>query len=135
MGELHLTRIAFGCSGIDVLEERIAARSIDGLVSLTTRYRPKRADELIGGSLYWIIKHQIVARMEIAAFVEDESIKKWNIVVKEPLVAVQSYPRRAHQGWRYLAAGDAPPDSLAGEKGEGSLPAGLTSELANLGLV
>jgi hypothetical protein len=135
MSGLHLTRIAFGCTGIDMLEARIAERAVDGLVSLTTRYRPKRADELIGGSLYWIIKHQIVARMEIVAFSEDESIKKWNIMVKLPLIAVQPYPRRAHQGWRYMIGSDAPPDLLTSADGGARLPALLSSELANLGLV
>ena len=134
MADLHLTRIAFGCSGIDVLEARLAERAVDGTTYLTTRYRPKRSAELIGGSLFWIIKHQLVARMEIADFVEDEAIKKWNIVVKMPLIAVQPYPRRAHQGWRYLNASDAPPDVLAGEGGGERLPASLTAELSGLGL-
>ena len=134
MADLHLTRIAFGCSGIDVLEARLAERAINGVTFLTTRYRPKRSAELIGGSLFWIIKHQLVARMEIADFVEDEAIKKWNIIVKMPLIAVQPYPRRAHQGWRYLNASDAPPDVLAGEGGGERLPASLTAELSGLGL-
>ncbi len=135
MGELHLTRIAFGCSGLDMLEARIAERAAGGFISLTTRYRPKRFEELIGGSLYWIIKHQLVARQEIASFVEDEAIKKWNIIIKTPLIAVQPYPRRAHQGWRYLIDGDAPPDLGGGEIGSAILPATLTAELAGLGLV
>jgi hypothetical protein len=134
MVELHLTRIAFGCSGLDMLEARIAARATNGLIALTTRYRPKRFEELIGGSLFWIIKHQLVARQEIADFVEDESIKKWNIIIKTPLIAVQPYPRRAHQGWRYLIDGDAPPDLGGGEVGSETLPAALTAELAGLGL-
>jgi hypothetical protein len=130
-----MTRVAFGCTSLDVLEERIAARVVDNQIALTTRYRPKRSDELIGGSLYWIIKHQLVARLEIANFIEDEAIKKWNIMVKLPLIAVQPYPRRAHQGWRYLIGSDAPPDLFAGDHGEVKLPAHLASELANLGLV
>lgn len=135
MAELHLTRIAFGCTGLDMLEARIAERVSGGMIALTTRYRPKRFDELIGGSLFWIIKHKLVARMEIADFIEDEAIKKWNIIIKAPLIAVQPYPRRAHQGWRYLTSADAPPDLLGGEAGAAALPAALTSELAGLGLV
>lgn len=118
-----------------MLEARITERMSDGLIALTTRYRPKRFEELIGGSLFWIIKHKLVARMEIADFVEDEAIKKWNIIIKVPLIAVQPYPRRAHQGWRYLPSADAPPDLLGGEAGAAALPAALTSELAGLGLV
>jgi hypothetical protein len=135
MGDLHLTRVAFGSSNLDMLEANVAARAIDGHLFLTTRYRPKRADELIGGSLYWIIKHQLVARITIADFVEDESIKKWNIICKLPVILVQPYSRRAHQGWRYLESGDVPPDLNIGPASEASMPAHLTSELANLGLV
>ena len=42
---------------------------------------------------------------------------------------------RAHQGWRYLAATDAPAD-IGGEPGESeALPAKLMGELSRLGLV
>ena len=103
------------------------------LAYLTTRNRPRRADEMIGGSLYWILKHQLVARSEIVGF-EDAEGGGTNIVVSTTLIDVQPKPRRAHQGWRYLEEADAPADLGDGEAGE-VLPAQIASELAKLGLV
>jgi hypothetical protein len=48
---------------------------------------------------------------------------------------VQTSPRRAHQGWRYLADADAPPDLGSGDIRADALPARLVGELAKLGLV
>ena len=46
----------------------------------------------------------------------------------------QHKPRRAHQGWRYLEAVDAPAD--LGEGGGGDLlPGHIAGELARLGLI
>ena len=61
---------------------------------------------MIGGSLYWIHKHQLVARSEIVGFEEAEG-GRTNIVVSTRLIDVHPKPRRAHQGWRYLEAADA----------------------------
>jgi hypothetical protein len=65
---LHLTKVAFGCRTLDALQKRVAARSHGGEVRVVTRMRPKRMDELIGGSLHWIVKHRLVARQEILRF-------------------------------------------------------------------
>src|SRR5438477_461172 len=35
---------------------------------VATRMRPKRMDELIGGSLHWIVKHRLVGRQDILRF-------------------------------------------------------------------
>ena len=43
-------------------------------------------------------------------------------------------PRRAHQGWRYLAAEDAPP-LLDSASGVADLPPELARELSNLALI
>lgn len=43
-------------------------RAEQGEVRFTTRFKPKRADELIGGRLHFIIRHMIVGRVEITAF-------------------------------------------------------------------
>ncbi len=75
---------------------------------MPTRMRPKRAAELVGGSLYWIVKHRIVARQEILRF-EDREDGRIDIVCSAELVPVSPMPRRAHQGWRYLEEADAPP--------------------------
>jgi hypothetical protein len=126
---LHLTKIAFGATSLDDLRQRLASRGAEA--RLTTRYLPKRHEELVGGSLYWILKHQLVARSPILGFEEAEG-GKTHIVIASGLVDVVPLPRRAHQGWRYLDPKDAPPD-LAGS-GADELPPDLASELARLGL-
>ena len=68
MAHIHLTRVAFGCSDLSVLAANIAARAENGEVPFTTRHRPRRAAELIGGYLHFIIRHTLVARVEILRF-------------------------------------------------------------------
>jgi hypothetical protein len=102
------------------------------VVRLTTRYQPKRHAELIGGSLFWILKHQLVARSEILGFAEAEG-GRTDILVSPRLIEVHPSPKRAHQGWRYLADEDAPRDLAAGEDGD-VLPGHVAHELARLGL-
>lgn len=129
---LHITKVAVGCPSLDALMERIAGRMRDGIVNVDTRYRPTRHVELIGGSLFWIVKHRLVARQEILGFGEEES-GRCLIRVDARLVTVMPQPRRAHQGWRYLAEKDAPPDLGGGSAA--ALPPHLLRELAALALV
>ena len=107
MPKLHLTKVAFACRDAETLQNRIAKRSIDGEVRIATRMRPKRAVELIGGNLFWIVKHRLIAGLEILRF-EDRQDGRIDIVCSAQLVAVSPRPRRAHQGWRYLEDCDAP---------------------------
>jgi hypothetical protein len=116
-----------------MLQQRIAGRAIGGEVRIATRMRPKRADELIGGSLYWIVKHRLIACQEILRF-EDREDGRIDIVCAAELATVPPMPRRAHQGWRYLEAADAP--SADGDRsGVGALPPQLYGRLAALALV
>lgn len=131
---LNLTRIAFACENYGVLVDRIAAHEANGVVRLQTRYRPKRHEELIGGSLYWILKHRLVARCEILGF-EDAEGGRTAIVLSARLIPVEPVPRRAHQGWRYLAQTDAPRDLAELSDVDSTLPPELTEELAEIGLV
>lgn len=131
---LNITRMAFACDNYGVLAARIASRETGGVVRLTTRYRPKRHEELVGGSLYWILKHRLVARSEILGF-EDAEGGRTAIVLSARLIPVEPVPRRAHQGWRYLAEADAPRDLVELSNGEGGLPPELTEQLAEIGLV
>src|ERR1700757_4782347 len=101
MPKLHLTKAAFACRDLDSLQQRVAGRAIAGEVRVATRMRPKRSAELIGGNLYWIVKHRLVAGMEILRL-EDREDGRIDIVCSSELVAVSPRPRRAHQGWRYL---------------------------------
>lgn len=135
MSELHLTKIAFGCDSFDVLRARLQDRIDRGEnILLSTRYKPKRADELVGGSLFWISQHRFGLRQEILGF-EDVEGGRCAIVLAPVLIEVEPRPRRAHQGWRYISAADAPKDIAAGADAEGRIPAGLQAELATLGLL
>jgi hypothetical protein len=130
---LHLTKVAVGCASLEALQNRIARRVSQGVVRVPTRMRPKRMDELVGGSLHWIVKHRIIARQEILRF-EDRSDGRLDIVCSAELVILSPKPRRAHQGWRYLEEGDAPTGEDDGT-GLGSLPPRLYGKLAALALV
>jgi hypothetical protein len=130
---LHLTKVAFACRDVEALQTRIAARAVDGAVRVPTRMRPKRASELIGGNLYWIVKHTIVGGLEILRL-EDRDDGRIDIVCAAELVIVSPMPRRAHQGWRYLEDSDAPRGDDGGS-GLGALPPQLYGRLAALALL
>ena len=130
---LNLTKVAFACRDLDALRRRIAARAADGELRVPTRMRPKRAGELIGGSLFWIVKHRLIARQEILRF-EDRQDGRIDIVCSAELLAVTPRHCRAHQGWRYLEEADAPSADDDGT-GVAELPPQLYGKLASLALV
>jgi hypothetical protein len=138
---LHMTKVAVGCADLDALSARLGARAVGGETHIVTRFRPKREAELVGGSLFWIIKHRLVARQEILGFADDESVsakggKRCRVLLSADLRPVRAHPKRAHQGWRYLPGSDAPAD-LGGEEadGIGALPGALVAELSALMLI
>jgi hypothetical protein len=129
---LHLTKVAVGCASLEALRNRIARRvTQSNEVRVPTRMRPKRAAELVGGSLHWIVKHRIVARQEILRL-DDRADGRIDIVCAAELVIVPPIPKRAHQGWRYLET-DIPEES--DPSGVGELPPRLYGKLAAMGLV
>ena len=132
---LHITKVAFGVTSLDHLAERLRLRGEEGPVFLTTRYLPKRHAEIVGGgSLFWIIKHTLVARSPILHFGEAEG-GRVAIHIDPALVLTEGRPKRAHQGWRYLEAADAPVDLGAGMVAGDVIPATLMGKLAALGLI
>ena len=133
MPQLHLTKVAVGCASLEALQNRIARRVSGGVVRVPTRMRPKRMEELVGGSLHWIVKHRIVARQEILRF-DDRSDGRIDIVCSADLQLVPPKPKRAHQGWRYLEEDDAPTGESDGT-GLSDLPPRLYGKLAALALV
>ena len=135
MANLHLSKVAVGCTSLEALAERQQARLAGGEVPLVTRFMPKRAGELVGGSLYWVIRHRLVARNTILGFATRESDGRTIVRLAPRLVRVHGWPKRAHQGWRYLNAADAPPDLDGGPDGLDALPPALLGELASLALV
>jgi hypothetical protein len=130
---LHLTKVAYSCASLDTLERRIERWSDNGEIRIPTRMRPRRADECIGGKLHYIVKHRIVARVEILRF-EDRRDGRIDIVCASRLEQVSPIPKRAHQGWRYLEDKDAPGVDDDGS-GLGALPPRLYGRLAGLALV
>ena len=133
---LHLTKVAFGATSVDQLAERLRARAEAGPVLLTTRYLPKRHVEVAGrGSLFWIVKHMLVARSPILGFGEAEG-GRVAIQLDAELRIVEARPKRAHQGWRYLEGDEAPLDLGAGAAvGLAALPPALVGRLAELALI
>ena len=127
---LSMTKIAYRTGGLDNLREWVESGP-EAL--MTTRYCPKRHEEMIGGSLYWIIEHAIVARSEILGFEQRED-RRWTIRLAPKLVLVHPKPKRAHQGWRYLTERQAPADLAEGEIASDAMPGRLVRELNRLGL-
>ena len=134
MASLHMSKVAVGCASLETLKRRQALRMSDGVVPIVTRFRPKRADELIGGSIYWIVKHRLAARQTILGFAERED-RRTIIRLDPELVAVKARPKRAHQGWRYLEAADAPLDFDGEDEDVAALPPDLAVKLAALFLI
>ncbi len=134
MPSLNLTKVAVGCRDLPALEKRIAGRDQDGEVRVVTRMRPRRMEELVGGSLFWIVKHRLVACQQILRF-EDRPDGRLDIVCSGTLLAVPPRPKRAHQGWRYLEPADAPKPGDNDDSGIGLLPPPLYGKLAALALL
>ena len=142
---LHLIKLCVGCDSVSDLESWIKQR----LKALkkgakrehihTTRMVPKRADELKdGGSLYWVIRGEIMCRQPIRAirpFRDKDGIGRCGVVLDPKVVLVAPRPFRAFQGWRYLDVKDAPRDLDKAAPGAAAMPEKLRRELRELGLM
>jgi hypothetical protein len=140
---LHLIKNAAGCDGLDQLASRQAPWIVtreDGraVYRHRTRFLPKRMDEILdGGSMYWILKRQILARQTIHGFepVVIEAQEHVLLHLDPIIVPVLPAPRRPHQGWRYLEPGDAPADAASLGSAAADLPPALIKELRALALL
>ena len=135
---VNLVKLCVGVQSVDDLAGWISARGGE-TTGHVTRMRPKREDELLaGGSLYWVIKGAIQARQEILALEEvtgEDGTRRCRIVLSKELIRTNNAPRRPFQGWRYLAATDAPADLPKGRQSEEALPEDLAQTLADIGLI
>lgn len=136
---LHITKIAYRSESPESLQAWLECGAREnggpGHALMTTRYMPKRAAEMVGGSLYWIHSHTIVGRSPIIGFEENGS-GRYSLLLEPRLIRVRRKAKRAHQGWRYLEAGDAPADLQAGESdGRDEMPPQMLGELSRMGLV
>jgi len=142
---LHLIKLCVGCDSVKDLEDwirekrkRAKKRSAREHIH-TTRMVPKRAEELLdGGSLYWVIRGQIMCRQRLIAirpFVDKEGIGRCRLAMEPKVVLVEPRPFRAFQGWRYMEAAGAPRDLSRAAPGAATMPEQLRRELRELGLL
>ncbi len=143
---LHLIKLCVGCDSATELGEWIRERLRDkkkrGLPAEhvhTTRMVPKRATELLdGGSLYWVIRGEVLCRqrlLDIVPFTDADGIGRCRLQLDPKLVLTQPRPYRAFQGWRYLNPKDAPKDLESAAPGVSEMPEALRRELRDLGLL
>lgn len=143
---LHLLKLSVGTESVEELQKWIRAkmkeRKKKGQKSErihTTRMVPKRIDELLdGGSIYWVIRGQIMCRerlLDIRPFVDNDGIGRCHLVLDPKCVAVAPRPFRAFQGWRYFADKDAPRDLDRAAPGLAAMPEPMRRELRELGLL
>jgi hypothetical protein len=143
---LHLIKLCVGTDSVKDLEDWIKrkskqknGRSAKREHVHTTRMVPRRAEELLdGGSLYWVIRGQIMCRerlLDIRPFVDREGVGRCRLVLDGKVVLVEPRPFRAFQGWRYLEAKGAPRDLDRVAPGAKKMPEHLRRELRELGLL
>jgi hypothetical protein len=143
---LHLIKLCVGCDSIRELEGWIKQRLKDKRKRgekpehiHTTRMVPKRAAELAdGGSLYWVIRGEVACRQrirDVRPFRDKDGIGRCGLVLDPKVILVAPRPNRAFQGWRYLAAKDAPRDLEKVAPGAAAMPEKLRRELRELGLM
>lgn len=143
---LHIIKLCVGADSVDDLKHWIGARLSEQRRAghpeehkHTTRMTPKRREEVLdGGSLYWVIKGQIAVRqamLDLRPFTDPQGIGRCDFVLDQRLVEVETRPRKAFQGWRYLLAHEAPPDVGSGPPAFAAFPEPLRRELRNLGLI
>jgi hypothetical protein len=144
---LHLIKLSVGTDSVQDLEDWIKKKLKEKRQRgekkperiHTTRMIPKRAEQLLdGGSIYWVIKGEILCReriLDIRPIVDREGVSRCQLVLDPKCVLVQPRPYRAFQGWRYLAAKDAPPDLDRAAPGARNMPEHMRRELRELGLL
>ena len=144
---LHLIKLCVGVASIEELaawqaerlrQRRRAGEKRPNLFHRTFQMPKRRAELLEGGSLYWVIKGIVQVRqplLDIAEGSKEDGTPCCLLILKNELIAVRPTPRRAFQGWRYLAAAEAPPDLKAGSRGITAMPPKLRKQLAELGLL
>jgi hypothetical protein len=143
---LHLIKLCVGCDSVRDLEDWIKQKLADKRKRgekpehiHRTRMVPKRAAELVdGGSLFWVIRGELACRQrirDVRPFRDKDGTGRCALVLDRKVVLVAPRPYRAFQGWRYLAAGEAPRDLDKAAPGAAAMPEKLRRELRELGLI
>lgn len=144
---LHLRKLVVGIGDIQELVDVNRNRVIDyhgqAAIPVWTRHKPRREDELRGGSLYRIIKNRVQCRQQILGLetiIDDENGKYCLIMVDPEVIQTVSIAHRPFQGWRYFENADVPADRgvFRGEdstqQGE-EIPPEMEEELRQSGLL
>lgn len=138
---LHLQKLCVGAGSVEDLVDWQASqrrRWPAGCAVHVTRLWPKRAAEIEGGSLYWVIRGVILARQRLLRLEEavgGDGIRRCALVLDAEVVRTAAAARRPFQGWRYLPAAEAPRDLPRGRAQDDALPPDLARALAEIGLV
>jgi hypothetical protein len=139
---LHLVKLAVGVRDLPHLRALQAERvSREPPLRHRTRNTPRRAAEVLaGGSMFWVIAGALGARQRIIDIRDDhwdDGARCAGLVLDPELVPVRWRAMKPFQGWRYMAAADAPADAGGGGAavGEADLPEALRRELETLFLL
>ena len=137
---IHLIKLSVGARDPAHIEAyqlaRAEARGDLSTRRAYTRRQPVR-DDVIGGSIYWVVQGLIRCRQQILGF-ESEPDQEGRpyclIILDKELVPTIPTPRRPFQGWRYLRPDEAPADITPGLSDEPP-PEEMLAELRALGLL
>jgi hypothetical protein len=143
---MHLLKLCVGCDTVQDLAvwqaERLnslkRARKAAELCHRTLQTPRRREEVLDGGSLYWVIKGFVLVRqrvLDLRPDRKDDGTACCGIVLDPELVLTRPHPRRAFQGWRYLAPSDAPGDLQAYDPAADDMPPGMREDLRELRLI
>ena len=139
---VNILKLSVGTDSVEDLERwqrRPQVRTTAGQPRHVTRMWPRREEEILaGGSIYWVIRGLVLARQRIVGLeevVRDDGVRRCGLVLDPALVRTAPQPRRPFQGWRYLAAGDAPRDLPPGRASEAPLPPALAAALSEIGVL
>lgn len=141
---LHLIKHTYGIASVADLREGVARAAAHGAggpgeVYHSTKSTPSRAAEILGGgSIYWVVKGQLLCRQPVLDIrtLKAEGGSRCYLALAAEVVDVEPRQRKRFLGWRYLEEADAPPD-VGGEAAAGIalMPAAMRRELAQLGLL
>ncbi|MBT3070655.1 DUF1489 domain-containing protein [Rhodomicrobium sp. Az07] len=140
MSTVHILKLCVGRDSVEALadwqKQRLAAG--DALIH-TTRQTPRRDGFGEGSSLYWVMGGFVRVRQGIVTLHEirgADGIMRCGFELDPQLVPTEPVPRRAFQGWRYLAESEAPRDLNAKAAAEeGAMPPEMRAALAELALI
>ncbi|MCZ7642284.1 MAG: DUF1489 family protein [Pseudorhodoplanes sp.] len=143
---LHLLKLSVGTESVDELQKWIRAKMKERKKKgqkaeriHTTRMVPKRIDELLdGGSIYWVIRGQIMCRerlIDIRPFVDKDGIGRCHLVLDPEMRSGRATAVPGLPGLALPSREDAPRDLDRSAPGLAAMPEPMRRELRELGLI